>query len=436
MPLQGLYSAALHTFTLVRSGIAVDDPVTGIHHPASHLSDATPANSQGRRELTGGWYNAGDFGKWTMITAISVSYMLHLYTLQQRHGQPDPNLLAQADWGLTWLLKMQDADGGVRHKVDSGTYAALGAAWGHSPDDDPTPRFATAASTLDTADFAAVLYQASRTFAPMDAAKAARFRKAADAAFAWLPSHPNVPAADPFYADDDPAQEILWAHCERAIITGQTSANLQAQLAAVALGEVSWADPSLLGLYSLASVPSSAPGLKRGATQAIERAALQQASAAGPRAFGVALGPKDYWWGSTARVLNRGALFAMADALQPNPVLARAAADQLRWVLGNNALHHSFVTGFGTNPVEHPYHWTYMALGKLMPGWAVAGPNASPAWADKPLQDLQQRGTPPEEDYLDLCSRDGSWASNEGEIDEEAALVFLTGALLLPAPGT
>lgn len=427
--LTALYTAALHTFALVRSGTAIDDPATGIQHPASHLTDATPDG----RDLTGGWYNAADFGKWTMTSAISVSYMLHLGALQQGQAHhPDPNLLAQAQWGLTWLLKMQDPDGGVRHKIDSGTYTALAAAWGHSPDQDPTVRIATPASTLDTADFAAILYQASRIFGATQPTLAASYRGAADRAYAWLQQHPATPAHDPFYADDDPAQELLWAHCEHALLHPGEAPGLAQRLATFTPEAVRWSDPSLLGLYSLATVSQAPQRLQTAARQAIRRAALQQAQAAARRPFRVTLGPKDYWWGSAERVLHDGALFLMADHLEPSSTLRQAGVDQLQWILGNNALHHSLVTGFGTRPVQHPYHWTTMALGKTMPGWVVAGPNASPDWADKPLLHLQQQGTPPEQCYLDLCSRDGSWASNEGEICEEAALVFVTGTLLLP----
>lgn len=65
----------------------------------------------------------------------------------------------------------------------------------------------------------------------------------------------------------------------------------------------------------------------------------------------------------------------MANSLEPSQLLHRAASDQLAWILGNNAVKHSFVTVFGTNPVLHPWHWTYKDYGIVMPGWAVGGPN-------------------------------------------------------------
>jgi len=107
--LPNLYTASFHTFSVLRSGIEIDDPATGVHHPASHTQDATLAGTRDRRDLAGGWYNAGDYGKWPMMAAITVSYLLDLYELQQSTArsrtefghQPDPLLLEEARWGLT-----------------------------------------------------------------------------------------------------------------------------------------------------------------------------------------------------------------------------------------------------------------------------------------------------------------------------------------------
>ena len=436
-PPPNLYTASLHTFSVLRSGIEIDDPATGVHHPASHTQDATLAGTTDRRDLTGGWYNAGDYGKWPMMAAITVSYLFDLYELQQRTArpptqfghQPDPVLLEEARWGLTWMLKMQDPDGGVRQKVDGATQASLSAAWGKPPELDPNLRIAAPASTGSTADFTAVMYQAARFFESKDRNQSRRFRTAADRAWDWLTKHPNVPAHDPFYMDHDPAGELLWAQSERALADHQDSPALAQTIAARSQPEVSWTDPSLLGLYSLASSLASPPHLREAAHTAILQQANALAESAAVRPFRVALGDRDYWWGSAERVLHLAALFLMADSLQPSPRLHQAALDQLAWILGNNAVNHSFITTFGTNPVLHPWHWTYRDYGVVMPGWAVGGPNSSPEGVDPALKALQQRGTPPARCYVDLCSRDGSWASNEGQISEEAALVFVTGEL-------
>jgi len=199
------------------------------------------------------------------------------------------------------------------------------------------------------------------------------------------------------------------------------------------VSEVSWIDPSLLGFYSLASSPAPLPHLREAAHTAILRQANALAEAATVRRFRVALGDHDYSWGSAERVLHRAALFLMADSLQPSPRLRQSALDQLAWILGNNAADHSFVTTFGTNPVLRPWHWKYRDYGVVLPGWAVGGPDSFPEGVDPALKALQQQGTAPARCYVDLCSRNGSWASNEGQISEEAALVFVTGVLRVSA---
>lgn len=438
-PPSGLYPAALHTFSLLRSGVAIYDAATGVHHTASHTQDAFLAGTGEHRDLSGGWYNAADYGKWTMMTAITVSYMLDLYQLQQRASlhngdKPDPQLLDEAQWGLAWMLKMQDADGGVRHKIDGATQASLSSSWGKPPELDPNVRIAAPAATGSTADFAAVMYQAGQFLKNTDPAQSRRFRAVADHAWDWLGKHPDVRAHDPFYADHDPDGELLWARSEHAIAYGLESSEIAREMDARVEPEVSANDPSLLGLYDLASARRSPLHLRKIAQMVILRQADTLARAASVRRFHIVLGDRDYSWGSAERVLHCAALFLMADSLQPTPLLHEVALDQLAWILGNNASNHSFITGFGENPVLHPWHWIYRDYGIVIPGWAVLGPNGYPDGVDPALKRLQERGTAPARCYVDLCTTEGSWASNEGEISEEAALVFVTGALRLSSP--
>lgn len=272
-----LYTASLHTFSILRSGIRIDDPVTGIHHAASHTHDAVLAGTDVHRDLTGGWYNAGDYGKWTMMTAITVSYMMDLYKEQEGaaqssehlHPRPDPELIRESKWGLSWMLKMQDPDGGVRQKVDGATQASLAAAWGKPPELDPNLRIAAPASTGSTADFAAVMYQAARFFKTRNLEESRRFHAAADRAWTWVRRHPNVAGNDIFYGNHNPAGELLWANLERAFAYAQESPELVHRLTSRPVRAVSWANPSLLGVYDVASSHDSPPHLREAARNAI-----------------------------------------------------------------------------------------------------------------------------------------------------------------------
>lgn len=287
-----------------------------------------------------------------MMTAITVSYMLDLHDRQEHaavqgeKGQyADPKLVDDARWGFAWLLKMQDPDGGVRHKVDGATQASLAAAWGKPPEDDPNVRVAAPAATGSTADFTAVMYQGAQFFRFRDPELSLRFRKAADHAWLWIEKHPDIPAHDPFYADHDLAGDWLWAKAEHALVYGLNPPELAQEIETRLQPEVSSDDPSLLGLYQIASSKKCAPRLRATARSVILRRANAAAVVAESRPFHVVLGKRDYSWASAERVLHWAAFFLMADSLRSSSLLHKAALDQIAWMLGNNAAKHSFITG-------------------------------------------------------------------------------------------
>lgn len=435
---EGLYRPlvrdAARAFFLIRANVAVDDPVTGIRHAAGHPSDASLVVDAAPRDLAGGWYNAGDYGKWTHMAAISASQMMWLHALRpvQAGGLkldvPSawpglPDLLQQARWGLEWLLKMQNPDGSVLHKVDSkGLYA-----WGLPPEQDPHPRAAQGASSLDAGVFVGVMLQAARVFAPLDPAFAARCKAAALRAWDWLEAHPRILHDDYAYTDPDPRQEILWAACEMAVLTGDAAlvARAEAEIKALGVFPFFWPGPQLLGVMSLARVKGETGAVAR--TAIVETAKAVAADVA-EDPYGFTLRPEAYTWGSVEVALNTAVLCLFAAEL--GEAGGRGTAQRLvDYVLGCNALDHGFVTGHGERATRRPYHWTCRVWGIVMPGWASGGPNAGLQGADPRLKTVIEAGTPPAKCFVDACENDGSWASNEGQTSENAALLLAAGLL-------
>ncbi|PTY04913.1 hypothetical protein DB347_19670 [Opitutaceae bacterium EW11] len=425
---------ALRCFRLIRAGVALRDPESGIEHGPSHTEPVAVEGREGKRDLSGGWYNAGDFGRWTHMAAISCSYFMTLWEtgagafpddFDLADATPGPNpLLRETRWGLEWMLKMQNPDGSVLHKVDSEPQMA----WGKAPDHDPHISVARGASSIDAGVFCGAMYQASRVFAKIDPAFAERCSGAADRAWRWLEINPDVRHRDPYYVDANADSETLWAACERWLASRDPAVGTEVQrrLAQATAPQLGWTDPGVFGVFSIARL---APP---GAVQDLARSRLsgwgdQLAELSGQNAFRVALPPEGYSWESAERVLHSGALLAMAYQVTGAASHRDAAIAQVDWVLGHSALGISLVTGHGAHRVCAPYHWAQIALGKTMPGWTSGGPNAYPDGADEPLKALQKKGTPPALCFLDRCSYDGSWASNEGETSENAALVYLIG---------
>jgi endoglucanase len=365
---------AARAFFLIRASVTIDDPVTGIRHAAGHRDEASLMVDGQARDLTGGWYNAGDYGKWTHMAAISVSQMMWLHELRPAQagalalevptfypGLPD--LLQQARWGLEWLLKMQNPDGSVLHKVDSGPNIY---AWGQPPERDPHPRVVQPGGSLDAGVFVGATMQAARVFASLDHTFAGRCRAAAERAWAWLEANPKVMRDDPNYADPDPRQETLWATCEMAAATGDTALGARATTTLEEIGVFPffWPSPQVLGVMSLAR--------RSGEAAAVARAAIiDTARAAAPYVqddpYGFTVQPEAYSWGSVEVALNTAVICLFAAEL--GEVSARDTAQRLLdYVLGCNTLGHSFVTGHGERATRRPYHWTCRVWGIVMPG--------------------------------------------------------------------
>ena len=104
-------------------------------------------------------------------------------------GNGTPDVLNEVRWNLDWMLKMQDADGGVWHKQTSPGFCGF-----VMPEKDTLASLVIGTgaepfkSSCATADFAAVMAIAARVYQPFDAAYATKTRDAARQAWTWLAS--------------------------------------------------------------------------------------------------------------------------------------------------------------------------------------------------------------------------------------------------------
>ena len=75
------------------------------------------------KDLRGGWYDAGDFNKYTSWAARYIIVQLHAYeehpqAFSDDYGIPEsgngiPDILDEVKWGLDWLVRMQNSDGSL-----------------------------------------------------------------------------------------------------------------------------------------------------------------------------------------------------------------------------------------------------------------------------------------------------------------------------------
>jgi endoglucanase len=451
----GVFRKSLKGFYFQRCGMAILAPYAGIYvHVACHVADGlfhATTESTGYRNEIGGWHDAGDYGKYVVNAGVSVGTMLMACEYfpanfaQDDLGIPEsgngvPDILDEVRFELDWLLKMQRSDGGVYAKLTRTSFEAF-----IMPQNDVgtgATRYIYQVSSAATGDFAATMARAARVYRPFDSSFAATCLNAAGLAWSFLSANPSIVPSGGFrnpagtstgeYGDGDDSDERLWAAAELFETTG--GADYQASYELNSAGSyfssvMGWPNVrSMADITYLRTTQASADPLirqqLRAALNAYCAAAVTQRNASG---YHVIL--RNYDWGSNSEALNAAVLLVFGyDALGVDSYRA-AAADQLHYVLGANALRHCFLTGVGTKSTKHPHHRPSESDGIAapVPGLLSGGPNQY--LSDPALAARFTAATPPALCFLDTMP---SYASNEVAINWNAPLVFVAGYFTTP----
>lgn len=160
------------------------------------------------KDLRGGWYDAGDYNKYTSWTARYIIVLLraleeHPEAFSDDYGIPEsgngiPDILDEVKWGLDWLARMQNADGSLQ--------CVQGLASASPPSAARGPSYYGPATTSATLMGAAAFAYASKIFATRPEQELKLYggdlAKRARAAWAWADANPEVL----YYNNDEPKQ--------------------------------------------------------------------------------------------------------------------------------------------------------------------------------------------------------------------------------------
>jgi endoglucanase len=457
-----LPSDALQFFYIQRSGIAIDGGLVGEQYarPAGHLGvppnqgdtdvPCQPGVCDYRLDVRGGWYDAGDHGKYVVNGGIATAQLLSiveqgmlrkdgsLRVPEGRNGVPD--VLDEARWELEFLLRMQvpagqPLAGMAHHKIHDQNWTGLPLA----PEADPQLRELHPPSTAATLNLAAVAAQAARLYKRYDKAFAARCLAAARTAWDAANAHPDIFATDAdgngggAYSDSNVADEFYWAAAELYLTTGERQ-----YLAAVTsspvhtadvftAGGFSWQAVGALGRLDLATVPSRLPGpVRRQVRQSVVAGADAYLAIERSQAYGLPLpgGSNFYVWGSNSNILNNMAVLATAYELTHQKRYRDGALQGLDYIFGRNALNHSYVTGYGEKSPQNQHSRIYgHELDPSLPNppvGSLAG-GANPALQDPFVQRLLP-GCVGQFCYVDDIQ---SYSTNEVAINWNSALSWM-----------
>lgn len=425
------------------------------HYKACHREPAQFHPSSGKSgeiDCTGGWHDAGDYGRYVVNSGITTGTLLWAYELNAEKlksfplqipesGGPLPDMLAEIKWNLDWMLKMQDADGGVWHKSTTAHFPGF-----VMPEEDRAITFiighgdAPFKTTQATADFAAVCAIAGRVYATFDEAYARRCTEAALRAWEWLertPDHSYTRNPEGIhtggYGDKDARDERLWAAAELFRTTGHTDAHRyfldhyrdwKPTLRPDA--PQGWPNVENMAFYTYALC--TRPEVDQVARQQITQDAIAAADAIVERASGhgyrIPMLPKQYGWGSNSVVANYAMMVQLANRLQPKQAYVEAAADAIHYLCGRNTFNTSFITHVGTKFAMKPHHRPSGAddVEAPWPGLLVGGPNVHQGRGE-----LKDPTRPPARCWIDATE---SYTMNENAINWNAPLVFVLADLM------
>ncbi|MEV8592653.1 glycoside hydrolase family 9 protein [Streptomyces sp. NPDC052012] len=447
-----------------RSGLAIrDDLRPGYGRPAGHV-DVAPNQGDGKvpcqpgvcdytLDVTGGWYDAGDHGKYVVNGGISTWEVLSTYERARhaRTGQADklgdgtlnipesgnkvPDILDEARWELEFLLKMQVPEGEplaglAHHKIHDEQWTGLPLL----PDDDPQKRELHPPTTAATLNLAATAAQAARLYKGYDKEFAARALAASRKAWAAALAHPDI-YADPddgigggAYPDDDVTDEFYWAAAELYLTTGERQFQQYVLNSPVHTADIfgplgyDWARTAAAARLDLATVPSGLPGRDKVRRSVVEGADRYLATLR-DHPYGMPYAPEDnrYDWGSNHQILHNAVVIATAYDITGASRYRDGALQSMDYIFGRNALNISYVTGYGEVDARNQHsRWYARQLDPALPnppdGTLAGGPNSS---IQDPLAQSKLQGCTGQFCYIDDIQ---SWSTNEHTINWNSAL--------------
>jgi endoglucanase len=473
---RALEKSSLNFFYQMRSGTPVEIPWAGQWqwtHGPGHLSDANVScvNDCGYTlNVLGGWYDAGDHGKYVVNGGIATWTLLDLYERAKYLGKVEnladgslaipenqngvPDVLDEARWELEFLLKMQvppghEKSGMVHHKIHDSAWTTLG----RVPAESWKERYLHAPSTAATLNLAAVAAQATRIWRELDPEFAERCRLAAIRAWNAAQKFPAAyaPQYDTFgggpYDDSDVSDEFYWAAAElfitlrsrellelleksphHAVFPIQTGHEHVRHYTAM-----TWQATAALGAISLALIPGSLPDPAQ--IELVRKRIVEAADAylklIAEQGYRVPIRAGDnghYPWGSNSLVANNAIVLALAYDFTHDDRYTAGVVHAADYLLGTNPLAFSYVSGFGEHALQNPHHrfWAHQKKSSFPPpppGALAGGPNSR---LQDPTSNRALAGCARQRCYLDHVD---AWSVNEVAINWNAPLAWISAFL-------
>jgi len=417
--------ASLKSFYYQRSSYELTAPFAGLwNRPAGHpdtqcILHASTGKS-GKISSPGGWYDAGDYGKYVINAGISVASMLSFYENFNaffadgsihipESGNGKNDLLDEVKFELDWLKTMQDIDGGVFFKLTTLNFSGF-----VMPNADKADRYVIGKTTASALDFAAMMAMAGRIYKDYDVDYATDCIVRAENAWVWAKANPAIYFKNPAdvstgeYGDNNVSDEFIWAAAELYITTQKAEFKTYLEGKSGSLNYTKapgW--PSVQPLASL-SLATQTNGLSASLLTTIKNSIISTSDGwlAQINSSPCRIPNFGYGWGSNSGIANQGVGLLYAYLLTKDTKYIKGAAECADYLLGKNGTGFSFVSAYGSKtPMNFHHRPSYSdGIPQPVPGFVSGGPN--PGKQDNEKYPFSE----PAKCFVDVM---GSYASNE-----------------------
>ena len=443
----------------LRCGDALSKDYAGdYYHEPCHMDLATIYGSDEKKDVTGGWHDAGDYGRYSTAGSVAVAHLL--YGVRFFKGLCDvefdipkvpvdggtlPDILAEVKVELDFLMKMQRDDGAVYHKVTTFCHAPF-----EMPEDDKEELFLFAVSSIATADVAAVMALASTIYKDYDKEYSGKLMECSLRAYKWLENNPeallfyNVPGSNTGeYDEAEDFSNRFWAAASLYEATGDKKYKEDALLQKEKVLEfdrnaqkkgyqgdvltcLGWAEVAGLGALSIL-LKQDGDELEKEIRERFVKEADRLIGNAKENGFGLCMKNEDFIWGSNMELLKYMMILTVTDkVIKPTQEYKAALHSGLDYLLGCNSMDISYVTGNGEKAFKNP-HLRPTAVDNIedpWPGLVSGGPNRG-------LQDeiamTLPGGLAPMKCYIDHVQ---CYSLNEITIYWNSPLVFVLASMM------
>jgi len=354
------------------------DSVALIYNQVGDKMEWVPNKEGKKANLLGGWYDAGDYLKFTLTSAYTTYNLLRAYEENPKafdfktYSKSDLNdLLDEAKFGLDYLQKCLINDSTFVIQVGDNRDHELG---DRLPADDTNQyRYAYCSMSRTHLAFnAAVFATAGRVFESVDNSLSKSYIQHSEHLFELAIKHKGVywfqKGHEIFYADKTPFDNIVLAAAELFRSTGKKQYEEQVQYYSSMAGRAywaSWSDFNMIAHARAGKFHNRSLNYMISDLEDFEKIAMQPNN--------IWMVPHEYTWGSLYSFFGVASAGIIHDQINNEKRFGYLAQEVIDYTFGKNNWGVSFLASEELpNSVQNIYSQTYKLQPKLFPTGGIA----------------------------------------------------------------